>query len=265
MAFVGPRRRALLVALPPLVLWPLVACAASSAGDPDDSASTTTATEALLVCSDVPYEPFEFERDGELVGYDVDLVDAVAERLGRQARVVATPLDQFPAALDAGSCQLVASALPIPDPGSTTLVFSDPYLDIAQALLVKSPDAGRLSSMAATAGATVGVVTDSPSADFAEAALPPDTVVVPFPTIDDAVAALVGDEIDAVVADSPLARYAARDDGTLAITEEQPTPIRYGLATDGARAPLLTPVNAALAELRSDGTLDELSRTWFEG
>lgn len=246
----------------PVVLWGLTACSGSSGRSAVDS---TPAPQPLLVCSDIPYEPFEFSEDGELTGFDVELVDAISARLDRAATFVPTPLDQFTTALDAGTCALVASALPIPDPTSTPLVFSDAYLDVAQALLVRADDAPRLSTIAATGGATVGVVTDSPSADFAPGSLPPEAAVRQFATADDAMTALAAGEIDAVLTDAPIAEHAALRDPSLVVTERRPTTTRYGLATNAAGVALLDQVNAALAEIRSDGTYESLTKTWFGG
>jgi polar amino acid transport system substrate-binding protein len=260
MSGVALRARPIAMALAPLTLWVLASCGGSSGGT---AVEQTAAPEPLLVCSDIPYEPFEFSDQGQLAGFDVDLVDAVADRLGRTATFVPTPLDQFTTALDAGTCELVASALPIPDPTSTTLLFSDPYLDVAPVLLVRAGDAQRLPTTAATGGTTVGVVTDSPSADFAAGNLPADAVVRPFATADDAVAALAAGEIDAVVTDAPIAEHAELSDPSLVVTEHGPITTGYGLATNAARGALLDQVNAALGEIRGDGTYDSLTRTWF--
>jgi ABC-type amino acid transport substrate-binding protein len=109
----------------------------------------------------------------------------------------------------------------------------------------------------------VAVVADSPGADVAAAALPPDAIRTPLATPDDVVAAVRDGSVDAAILDGPLAGYLALTDDSLAVTETIPTPARYGLATDAGRSALLAEVDAALAELRTDGTLDQLTATWF--
>jgi len=219
---------------------------------------------SLAVCSDIPYEPFEFGAPDDPEGFDVDLLDAVAERLDRSVTFVATPLDQFAQALAVGRCEVVASALPITDAATSPLVFSEPYLEVDQSLLVHRADEESLSTTEALTGRTVGVVTGSVGADLAASELGPNATIIDFPTHADALAALESGAVDAVLADGPLNDHAALEDASLTVTVRRPTDVRYGLATapDGD---LLVQVDAALAELRADGTLDELTRRWFGG
>ena len=137
---------------------------------------STPPGDVLAVCSDIPYEPFEFGPSDDLTGFDVDLVDAIGERLGRPVSFVATPLDQFATSLADGRCRLVASAVPIDEHGATGLVFSDPYLHVDQSLLVRKDDASTLTGLAALDTRTVGVVVDSPGADLAAGLLGTATV-----------------------------------------------------------------------------------------
>jgi polar amino acid transport system substrate-binding protein len=237
-----------------------VSCSGTS--DTATEGATTSEAPGLGVCTDAPYEPFEF-GDEELTGFDVELVDAVAEQIDRSATFELTPLDQFEAALAAGTCELVVSALPVAEPGTSSLVFSTPYLAIDQALLVRADDAGTLPTFGSVAALPVGVVTDSPSADFAAGALPPDVQVVGFPTIDEAVDALGAGTVAAVVADAPVAGHLVIDDDRFAVTDTEPTDVRYGIAAGPAGTELLASVDQALATLEADGTLPDLRRTWF--
>jgi polar amino acid transport system substrate-binding protein len=240
----------------------LSSCGGSSRSGSEDSVSAAPQPE-IRVCTDIPYDPFEYESGGQPTGFDVELVTTVANRMGRTATFVTTPLDQFAPALASGFCELVASALPITTVPAGSLAFSDPYLDVGQATLVRASDAERFPTFDSLAGATVGAVADSPSADFARSTLPPGTMTTTFATIDDAVAALQAGRLEAVVIDAPVAGHLALHDDTLRVTEARPTDTRYGLATSASGTTLLAEVNNALAELRSDGTLHSLSVRWF--
>jgi ABC-type amino acid transport substrate-binding protein len=248
-----------------LASWVVLAsCSGTSDTAPE---SATTAIEAppapeLVVCTDAPYEPFEF-GDEELTGFDVELVDAVAGQIDRSATFELIPLDQFEAALTSGTCELAASALPILEPGISSLLFSTPYLAVDQALLVRTDDAGVLPTFESVVARPVGVVTDSPSADFATGALPPDAQVVGFPTVDEAVDALGAGTVDAVVADAPVAGHLVLDDDRFTVTDTAPTDVRYGIAAGQGGAELLASVDQALAALEADGTLPDLRRAWF--
>ena len=153
MGYVPPmrnRRSAFLLAIVPLALA-LAAC-----GD-DDSTTTdeTLPTESneveapaglvsagsLTVCTDTPYEPFEFEGpDGEQTGYDMDLLRAIAEDAGLELDVIDLPFDGILGSVAAGDCDVVASAVTITDERAQQVDFSDPYFDAEQSLLVRAAD-----------------------------------------------------------------------------------------------------------------------------
>ena len=84
--------------------------------DSDDSASGSTDGDPLVVCSDIPYEPMEFEATEEktpsgYTGFDIDLVQEIADNAGRTLEVKVTPFDGIFAAMDAGNCDAVVSAV----------------------------------------------------------------------------------------------------------------------------------------------------------
>lgn len=264
MATMQARDRVPVVVLALVALVGVASCDGSS-GSSSEAPTITTREPEIRVCTDMPYVPFEYENQGQPTGFDVELVTAVANRLGRTVSFVTTPLDQFDAALGSGSCDLVVSALPIATTSVGSLAFSDSYLDVGQATLVRAADAERFPTFDSLAGRTVGAVADSPSADFARSVLPPDTTTTTFATIDDAVTALHAGSLDAVVSDAPVAGHLSLHDETLRVTESRPTGTHYGFATTTPHADLLTEVNRTLAELRSDGTLNSLSIRWFGG
>jgi ABC-type amino acid transport substrate-binding protein len=104
-----------------------------------DASGIDTLTEGeLLVCSDIPYPPFEFEGDdGEFTGFDIELVRAIGMRLDLQVEVIALGFDPIASgtALNAGQCDLAASAITITEERAESLLFSDPYYDATQSLL----------------------------------------------------------------------------------------------------------------------------------
>ena len=258
MALVPPRRLARVL---PVLLGISLAVAACGSSSEGSTTSVAPSGEPLTVCSDIPYEPFEFGDPANLTGFDVDLVDGIGARLDRPVTFVATPLDQFAAALAAGTCELIASALPIT--GTAGLAFSDPYLHVDQSLLVRSPDSATYPTVATLGGHTVGVLADSPSADLAASALPADASVQGFTTFDEAVDALRAGTVDAVLGDAPLTGHAALSDDSLTVTQTLPSETDYGLATAPTDATLLAGVNQALAQMTADGSLDELRTRWF--
>jgi ABC-type amino acid transport substrate-binding protein len=243
------------------------ACAGSSADDADPSTATATATtallgEALVVCSDVPYEPFEYGDPDDPEGFEVELVRAVGADLGRPVSFVPTPFDQIAAVVARGDCDLAASAIPVSDV-TGELAFSTPYLDVDMAVLVRAADAAQITGVDALAGQPVGIVSDTPSADLFATVAPPGATTVGFVTVDDAIAALNDGTVTAVVADAPVVDHAVMDDDATTVVARVPTGTRYGFGLAPADTALLAQVNGALAALTTDGTLTALTEDWF--
>lgn len=91
----------------------------------------------LTVCSDMPYEPFEFVADdGTVTGYDIDIMRAIAEGAGLAFEVLDVEFDGILGNLAAGSCDVVASALTINDERAAEVDFTEPYYSSKQSLLV---------------------------------------------------------------------------------------------------------------------------------
>ena len=118
-------------ALPAAVLSALAVLAAGcSSSEPGATATGIPLVKAgqLTTCTGLPYEPFEFEQGGKIVGFDVELVDLVAQELGVTQQIVDTPFDgiQSGADLNAGKCDLVAAGMTITEVREQNFDFSAP-------------------------------------------------------------------------------------------------------------------------------------------
>ena len=132
---------------------------AAQGADPLQGARLVT-PGTLTVCSDIPYAPFEFivKGNGEgLTGFDVELVRALAERLGLTAEFKATPFDAIIPSLAAGNCDLVASATTITEERRRKVAFTEPYFDADQSLLLRAGDKDRYRRLADLKGQRIGV------------------------------------------------------------------------------------------------------------
>jgi polar amino acid transport system substrate-binding protein len=83
----------------------------------------------LTVCTHLPYEPFQFKRGGEVVGFDVDLMDLVAEELGVEQTIVNTPFETIETgqAMSTGKCDIAAAGMTITEERARVMDFADPY------------------------------------------------------------------------------------------------------------------------------------------
>ena len=100
--------------------------------------------KVLKVGSDTTYPPMETvdPATGQIVGFDVDLVNAICAKINCKAEFVTTAWDGIFGALQQGSFDLVASGVSITDERKQTMDFTEPYLIVSQAVLLRVADEG---------------------------------------------------------------------------------------------------------------------------
>lgn len=218
----------------------------------------------LTVCSDTPYEPFEYEVDGEYTGFDMDLMREIATGLDLEFAVQDVGFDglQSGAVLAAGQCDVGASAMTITPEREENLTFSEPYYDSLQSLLV--PVDSDVAAIEDLAGMSVGVQQGTTGEAYTRENVPEDTEVVAFPSDAELYSALQAGNIQAILQDLPV-NLIHTEDGTFTIVEEYQTDEQYGFAfpKEGSEA-LVEAVNGELAGLRDSGTYDEIYNKYFE-
>jgi len=221
----------------------------------------------LTMCSDIPYAPFEFEDSSTETGYtgfDVDLVGAIAEKLDLTLAVQDVSFEALTSGtvLVSQTCDIGASAMTITDERKANLDFSDPYYDSLQSLLVRA-DSG-IESIDDLAGKTVGVQQGTTGETYTTENAPDDTEVIRYPSDGELWPAIQAGNIDAILQDQPVNIEHERADATYTIVEEYNTDESYGFAfAKGEKDELIEAVNAALQELRDDGTYQEIYDTYF--
>jgi len=92
----------------------------------------------IVTCTHLPYEPFQFEQGGNVVGFDVDMIDLVAKRLGVEQEIFDTPFEgvQSGESLNTRRCDVAAAAMTITKERQKKILFSDPYFDADQVFSV---------------------------------------------------------------------------------------------------------------------------------
>ena len=242
----------------------LAGCGSDDGSGSGSGEIETISEGTLTVCSDIPYEPFEYpDKSGGYTGFDMDLMAEISKGLGLDLEIVDVGFDglQSGASLAAGQCDIGASAMTITEEREANLDFSDPYYDSKQSLLV--PADSDIASIDDLAGTSVGVQQGTTGKAYAEENVPEDTEVVSFPSDAELYQAIKSGSVDAILQDLPV-NLAHTQDGEYQIVEEYDTDESYGFAVaeEGSEA-LLDGVNEQLAELRKDGTYDKLYNQYF--
>jgi len=218
----------------------------------------------LTVCTDMPYEPFEFEKGGEPVGFDVDLVQMVSERLDVDLDMVDTAFDDITSgeSLNKGRCDVAISAMTITGERARVLNFSSPYFDAAQALVVEKGSG--LETLSDLAGRRIGVQTGTTGELYVTDNAPRGAEVIPF---EDAAAmrqAMQNGQVVATVYDNTVIRDVIEANPDLKVAREFDTGEQYGMAVRrNGNVALLRIINDVLADSKKDGGYDEIYATWF--
>lgn len=261
-------------------IWTLFAVIATLAtgmlaiGCGDDESGSTSATSGstdtadlglindgtLVVGSDIPYPPFEQGDPPGYEGFDIDLINAVAEKLGVETQIEDAPFDLILTG-GGGQFDLSASATTITPARENRVDFSDPYFISSQGLLVQA--GGDVQSIDDLSGKIVGAE-DGTTGETYATENSDASEVRGFPAVDDAFNALATGQVDAVIADGPTSEDAAANKEGLEVAEIFPTDEQYGLVIPQGNTALTEAVNGALQEIKDDGTIDELYQKYFK-
>lgn len=228
----------------------------------DDSTTITPGTAP-------GFPPFEMREDGELVGFDVDLLEAVVAEtefeLGEWATFEFDSL--IPALTQNEEIDVIAAAMTITEDRQETIAFSDPYWESDQAILVRDGGDFQPSAWGDFDGVRVGAQSGTTGADQVQANLIDPGIVAEddFSSYDSyvfAVEDLENGNVDAVVIDNPVAEtFAANREVAIAFIEE--TGEEFGFGIRQGESELQSALNDGLATVRDDGTYTEITNTWF--
>jgi polar amino acid transport system substrate-binding protein len=232
-------------------------------GGGDDGGNEGNEGGTLSVGSDVPYPPFEEfgKSKTEFKGFDIELMEAIAEKIGRRVEFRDTSFDTIFRDLAQGKFDAVASATTITPEREKSVDFTNPYyLPSAQSIVVnKGTDiktAGDLD------GKTVGVQQGTTGEEYVDEETDAGEVRT-YPQGPDTIPALKAGTIDAVVIDRPVAERVVEDDTGIEISGGIETEEEYGFVVKQGDEELLDELNQGLEEVLDAGEYTRIYRKWF--
>jgi polar amino acid transport system substrate-binding protein len=229
----------------------LAACSQGGAGD------------TVVVATDATWPPFEMvnESSKELEGFDIDLMNAVAEEAGLQIEYQNVAFDALLAGMATCQYDAAISAMTITPERLEDFAFSDPYFAAGQVVTVRA-DETEITGKDNLAGKAVGAQIGTTGAIQGQ-----EIAGETFKTYDDiglAFQDLMNGQIDAVIADNPLAlQYVGANEGTLKVVGDIFTDEFYGIAVCKDNQDLLARINEGLAKVEEAGTIDQLTEKWL--
>jgi ABC-type amino acid transport substrate-binding protein len=251
-----------LAALLVLLLTAVVAigCGDDDGGGPSAGELNTIEEGKLRVGSDIPYRPFEFGRAPNYQGLDVDVVNEIAKRLDLEAEFVKTPFDTIFRNLAQRRFDMVASATTITPEREREVDFSDSYFPADQSLMVKR--GSDIKTVEDVEGKVVGAQVGTTGADYAKEETNARSVRT-YDLIDDAFNALEAGQVEAVINDCPVSKYAERAHEDLVVVQAIQTDEQYGFAFPNDSDALRNAFNEELAKLKENGDLAKISNKWL--
>ncbi|WP_240546583.1 amino acid ABC transporter substrate-binding protein [Paenibacillus artemisiicola] len=216
----------------------------------------------ITVGTEGTYAPFTFhDKSGKLTGFDVDIAQEVAKRIGVKAKFVETKWDGMLAGLDAKRFDMVANEVTIRDDRKQKYDFSDPYI-LSKAVLIVKDNNTSIKSLADLKGKKSGQSLTSDLGDIAKAN---GAKIVQIDGFNQAIDLLTSGRIDATVNDklSFLDLKKQRPDVPIKVVAETDNVSQSGLLFRKGGADLVDAANKALADMKADGTYLKISQTYF--
>lgn len=217
--------------------------------------------QEVRFATDNSYVPFSFMQDGKLVGFDVELWDAIANDMGVKYKIVPMDFSTIMSDVHIGQIDVAMAGLAITRTRSNVVDFSKPYYEGGLVLLVRNDS--DISSVEHLKGKTLAIKTGTSAFPYAIEHLP-DARRRLFPEIDAAFENLINGSVDAVLFDAPVVyHYAATTGkGKVKIVGDILDQQNYGAAFPQG-SELVDKYNVALKHLKDNGTYAKIYNKWF--
>lgn len=229
------------------------------------AASVSAQSRPLVVGSSATYPPFAYETPGkEIVGFDADIIRAVAEKAGLAVRIVNTPFTGVFASLNNGDLDLIISGVTINDRRRQSYDFTRPYFEARQLIAVRNDST--VKSLQDLAGKKVGVVTGSTGDDVASRAFGKTSPNIRrFDTTPLIIAELAAFGVDAAIGDNGVIAYRVQERKDLKTVNDPAFPKEYfGIVVKQGNTALRDALNKGLAAIVADGSYARIYRKWFQ-
>lgn len=226
--------------------------------------SVQAQNKELVVGSSATYRPFAYENPNkEIVGYDVDIIKAVAQKAGLSIKIVNTPWSGIFAALNNGDVDLIISGVTINDKRKQSYDFTTPYFEARQ-LIAVSKDSS-VKTLKDLAGKKIGVVNGSTGDDIASREFgKTNSDIRRFESTPIVISELVNTGLDAAIGDNGVIAFRVQEHKQLKTVSDPSFPKEFfGIVVKQGNKALLDKLNTGLAAVKADGSYAQIYKKWF--
>jgi polar amino acid transport system substrate-binding protein len=218
----------------------------------------------LVVASSATYAPFAFEnKDKQIVGFDIDIINAIAKQQVLKIRIVNTPWSGIFAALNNGDVDLVISGVTINDKRKQSYDFSPPYFIAHQ--LIAVPKSSTATTLKSLTGKKVAVVNASTADDVASREFGKTSPNIRrFESTPLIISELAAGNVDAAIGDNGVIAYRVSQNPELKTVEDPSFPEEgFGIVVKKGDKAMQDKLTAGLAAIRADGSYAQIYKRWF--
>lgn len=220
--------------------------------------------KVLVVGSSATYRPFAYESPSkEIVGYDVDMMKAIAQKAGLQIKIVNTPWTGIFAGLNNGDIDMVISGVTINDKRKQSYDFTAPYFEARQLIALHKDST--VKSLKELAGKKIGVVNGSTGDDIASREFGktnPD--IRRFESTPVVISELLANGLDAAIGDNGVIAFRVQEHKSLKTLSDASFSKEYfGIVVKQGNKALLEQLNVGLAGVKADGSYARIYKKWF--
>ncbi|TDX52448.1 basic amino acid ABC transporter substrate-binding protein [Orenia marismortui] len=244
-----------------LLLITLVVLTGCNGGE-DTTWSKIEKEGKLLIGTEAAYRPFEYHNNqDEIVGFDIDLIKAIADELNLQIEIKDIAFDGLIPGLKTGKFNLAISAMTITEQRAKAVNFSDPYFNAGQVIATMANN-NEIKTIDDLKGKKVGTKLGT-TGDIEISKMEDSIEITRYKDIPQAFIELQNGRVSAVVNDLPVTAVYVSKHPEVKIVGEPFTSEKYGIAFKKGDEELLTQVNKALERIKENGTYDEIYNKWF--
>lgn len=226
----------------------------------EESKEEAAAGGVLVMGTNAEFPPYEFYEDNDIVGIDVEIAKAIAEKMGMELQIEDMAFDAIIPAVTSGKADFGAAGMTVTEERQRSVEFTDTYANSNQVAIVKedSDIAGSADLEGKTIGVQLGTTGDALATELK------DATVERYNKGLEAVQSLTQGKIDAVVIDQATAQAFVKKTEGIKILEEKMSEEEYAIAIKKGNTDLVEKMNAAIAELKSEGKIDEIVAKYMD-